>query len=264
MELKTAAALLATAAGTAIATMYASAKFAMLRKHEAVVLAEENAKGPDIFFISDIHRRRVSRELIKKADGPFDAVIIGGDLAEGGVPEARIRKNIHRLAELGPIYYVWGNNDREAGESLIRSAISEVGGTVLDNESAELMNGTVRWMLVGTDDTSSFNVNIETAFKDVNDGDAVIFVSHSPEVFRMLDGRKPEVRMAGHTHGGQIRLGRFGMLEKGRFRSDNGRVELVSNGYGTTLVPLRLGAPAECHTIRLRAEKIQSTGELSL
>ena len=255
MELKSAAAVLAAAAGTALAAMYASAKLAMLRKHEAVIHTDQDAEGPDIFFISDIHRRRISKKLIAKAGGPFDAVIIGGDLAEGGVPESRIRRNISRLSALGPIYYVWGNNDREVGEALIRSAISDAGGTVLDNESDELMSGPVRWMLVGTDDTSSFNVNVNQAFRNVREGDAVIFVSHSPRVFDMLGSRDPEVRIAGHTHGGQIRLGRFGMLEKGSFRSDNGKVELVSNGYGTSLVPLRLGAPAECHVIRLRAKK---------
>ncbi|MCW1928211.1 metallophosphoesterase [Bhargavaea beijingensis] len=254
MELRTVAAVLA-AAGAGLAMMYANAKLAMLREHEAAICAEQDGSGPDIFFISDIHRRRVSRELIRKAGGPFDAVIIGGDLAERGVPESRIRRNIMRLAALGPLYYVWGNNDREVGEALIRSAISDAGGTVLDNESAVLMAGPVRWVLVGTDDTSSFNVDVDQAFRNVRRGDAVIFISHSPSVFEMLGQKDPEVRMAGHTHGGQIRLGRFGMLEKGRFRSDNGKVELVSNGYGTSLVPLRLGAPAESHIIRLRAKK---------
>lgn len=262
MGLKTAATVLAATAGTVFAAMYASAKLALLRKHEAVIYTEHDGEGPDIFFISDIHRRRISRGLIRKAGGPFDAVIIGGDLAEGGVPEARIRRNIRRLSGLGPLYYVWGNNDREVGEGLIRSAIADVGGCVLDNESAELLSGPVRWMLVGTDDLSSFNVDVGKAFRNVRRGDAVIFVSHSPNVFDMLGSRDPELRMAGHTHGGQIRLGRFGMLEKGRFRSDNGKVELVSNGYGTSLVPLRLGAPAECHIIRLRAIKKHSNGEL--
>lgn len=262
MELKTAAALLAAMAGAVLAPMYASAKWAALRKHEAIIHADKEGAGPTLFFISDIHRRRVSRKLVRHAGGPFDAVIIGGDLAEGGVPESRIRNNIRRLSALGPIYYVWGNNDREVGEALIRSAVSEAGGVVLDNESAELIAGSVRWMIVGTDDTSSYNVDVEKAFRGVQQGDAVVFISHSPKVFEMLGSRNPEVRMAGHTHGGQIRLGRFGMLEKGRFRSDNGQVELVSNGYGTSLVPLRLGAPAECHIIRLRAEKKESTGEL--
>ncbi|WP_213423194.1 metallophosphoesterase [Bhargavaea massiliensis] len=262
MESKTIAAVLTAAAGSVLVAMYANAKLAVRREHKAVIRAERDGNGPDIFFISDIHRRRVSRKLIQEAGGPFDAVVIGGDLAEGGVPESRIRRNIRRLSALGPLYYVWGNNDREVGEGLIRSAIADSGGTVLDNESAELMAGPVRWMLVGTDDTTSFNVDVDRAFRNVRQGDVVIFVSHSPTVFDMLGHRDPEVRMAGHTHGGQIRLGRFGMLEKGRFRSDNGKVVLVSNGYGTSLVPLRLGAPAEYHVIRLRAQKKQSNGEL--
>ncbi|WP_159438406.1 metallophosphoesterase [Edaphobacillus lindanitolerans] len=233
-----------------------SAKHATIRRHEAVIGGSREGGGPTLFFISDIHRRRVSEALIREAGGPFDAVIIGGDLAEGGVPSRRIRHNVKKLARLGPVFYIWGNNDREAGEQVIRDSIRAAGGKVLDNESVRLPGWGPRWMLVGTDDTTSMNVDVQKAYRGITDEDAVIFVSHSPTVFRMLgEERVPAVRIAGHTHGGQIRLGRFGMLEKGAFRSDNGKVELISNGYGTTLVPLRLGAPAECHIIRLRAEK---------
>ncbi len=247
-----------TAAATAVLLGYmaANAKHATIRRHDAVVSACREGSGPTLFFISDIHRRRVTKTLIREAGGPFDAVIIGGDLAEGGVPAERIRENVRRLSGLGPVYYVWGNNDREAGEELIRDSIASVGGSVLDNSSARLPGTGPRWMLVGTDDTSSYNVDIAKAFDGISGEDAVVFVSHSPTVFRMLGvDREPAVRIAGHTHGGQIRLGKFGMLEKGAYEADNGKVKLISNGYGTTLLPLRLGAPAECHIIRLRAEK---------
>ena len=36
-----------------------------------------------LFFISDIHKRKISRELIGKVAGKAELVIIGGDLAEG-------------------------------------------------------------------------------------------------------------------------------------------------------------------------------------
>ncbi|MET3575117.1 metallophosphoesterase [Bhargavaea ullalensis] len=246
----------AAASAALLGYMAASAKHATIRRHDAVVSGSGDGEGPALFFISDIHRRRVTDSLIRGAGGPFDAVIIGGDLAEGGVPAGRIRDNVKKLAGLGPVYYVWGNNDREAGEEVIRDSILAAGGKILDNESVRLAGKGQRWMLVGTDDTSSYNVDIAKAFDGIRADDAVIFVSHSPTVFDMLgDGYDPAVRIAGHTHGGQIRLGRFGMLEKGSFQSDNGKVKLVSNGYGTSLLPLRLGAPAEVHVIRLRAEK---------
>ena len=57
--------------------------------------------------------------------------------------------------------------------------------------------------------------------------------------------------LAGHTHGGQIRIGKLGLLEKGSFHTNSNQAKLISNGYGTSTVPLRLGAPAECHVITI-------------
>lgn len=42
-------------------------------------------KNFKIFFISDIHRRTITKKLIEKAE-KADIVIIGGDLVEKGVP----------------------------------------------------------------------------------------------------------------------------------------------------------------------------------
>ena len=45
--------------------------------------------------------------------GKADIVIIGGDLAEKGVPLSQISLNIQKLREIAPVYFVWGNNDYE-------------------------------------------------------------------------------------------------------------------------------------------------------
>ena len=61
--------------------------------------------------------------------------------------------------------------------------------------------------------------------------------------------------LAGHTHGGQIRIGKYGLQEKGSFRMKQGRAKLISNGYGTSTLPLRLGAAPECHVIEINYGK---------
>ena len=66
-----------------------------------------------MFFISDIHRRIVSESIIEEVSGKVDVVIIGGDLLEKGVPMERVKENIKKLKKLGPILFVWGNNDYE-------------------------------------------------------------------------------------------------------------------------------------------------------
>src|SRR5690606_27722331 len=105
--------------------------------HHSFSVRKKSGEGKElsVFFISDIHRRRIDRQLLKKIQlhGVVDIVIIGGDLAEGGVPLSTIDRNVERLSEIAPLYFIWGNNDREVGENAIRDIIKKHGGTILDN-----------------------------------------------------------------------------------------------------------------------------------
>ncbi len=213
-----------------------------------------------VFFISDVHRRKIDEKLLAKvrAGQKIDLVIIGGDLAERGVPLHRIAKNVRKLARLGPLFYVWGNNDREVGEEEIREIITRYGGKILDNENV-VIPGHSGWGICGTDDPSSRNVDLDTALRSIKQYDNVIFVTHTPSLFRKVEQLyQPRLMLAGHTHGGQIRVGKFGLQEKGTFRLEEGRAKLISNGYGTSTLPMRLGAPPECHVIVISyAESVQ-------
>lgn len=61
-----------------------------------------------LFFISDIHRRLLSEDIVSEVKGKVDLVIIGGDLLEKRVPIERVEQNIKSLTEIGPTYFVWG------------------------------------------------------------------------------------------------------------------------------------------------------------
>lgn len=208
----------------------------------------------NLFFISDIHNRRIDEKLLGKVQNgtEIDVVIIGGDLAEGGVPLSRIDENIKRLALLGPIYFVWGNNDREVGEQEIRAIITRHGGIILENEN-KVIPGHPTWGICGTDDPSSRNVDIASSLRSIDKYEQVILVTHTPSLFRKIETfYKPRLLLAGHTHGGQIRFGRFGLAEKGEFRDKGDSAKLISNGYGTSSLPLRFGAAPESHIISIR------------
>jgi predicted MPP superfamily phosphohydrolase len=235
-----------------LAYMFVGARKRNVSYHNMNVATGSQAdKKLSVFFISDIHRRKIDDKLLAKIQPAheIDIVIIGGDLAEKGVPVARIADNIRKLAKLGPLFYVWGNNDREVGEQEIRAIITRYGGKVLDNESV-VIPGHPCWGIGGTDDPSSRNVDIDSTLRFVNQYENVILVTHTPSVFRKVEEfYKPRLMLAGHTHGGQIRFGKYGLQEKGAFRLDKGRAKLISNGYGTSTLPLRLGAMPECHVI---------------
>lgn len=227
-----------------------------VQTHTLQINEMQNGEKLHLFFISDIHRRKIDTKLIHSIIGKVDIVIIGGDLTEKGVPLHRTEQNIQQLKKLGDVYYVFGNNDREVSEKELRFVLEKNDVCLLVNESIELKKGNPSIRLVGINDGFSGNVKIYDAFQDVQDDDIVIFVSHAPAYFHNAKKvSKPHLLLAGHLHGGQIRFGPFGIYENGSFRIKENSAELVSNGFGTTGVPLRLGAKSECHIITLQGEQ---------
>lgn len=220
-----------------------------------IVLHEVSLRGKQekytIFFISDIHTRSISEKMIRSIKEPIDAVIIGGDLADRRTSISTIYRNLQQLKSLAPVYFVWGNNDREVGEERLREMFQETGVFIVENDAVLLPNMANRCWLSAVDDVSSRKARPEKAFEKCLPQDAVIFVSHNPELFSKLKNNRADVLLGGHFHGGQIRFGPFGIYPKGSFTEKEGKYTLISNGYGTTMVPLRFGARPECHIIHL-------------
>ena len=209
-----------------------------------------------VFFISDIHRRRLGEKLIQNLIGKVDIVIIGGDLTEKGVPLNRTNDNIRQLAKLGSTYYVFGNNDREVGEENLRRILDFHGVCILENNSMEYVKNNFSVRIVGINDGFQGNVEIYEAFTNVKESDVIIFATHAPTYFHNAKKiTKPHLLLAGHLHGGQIRFGPIGIYEKGSYREKENSAELISNGFGTTAVPLRLGAKSECHLITMSGRR---------
>jgi predicted MPP superfamily phosphohydrolase len=207
-----------------------------------------------IFFISDIHRRKISEKIIAEVREKVDMVIIGGDLTEKGVSMEKVEGNIKRLRSLGPTYFVWGNNDYEVDYHGLDVLLSENGIKILDN-TAVVFESEIgdKINLLGVDEISLNRDRLDLALKDTEKESFKILACHNPKI---IDKVTPEngisFVLSGHTHGGQIRIFGFGPYERGRIKKINQTTLLISNGYGTTSLPLRLGAPAECHLITIR------------
>lgn len=217
---------------------------------QTVYLAAEKSFVPfQLLFIADIHRRTIKKDFI---DCPVDIIVIGGDLVEKGVPLKRVAENIINLTALAPVYFVWGNNDREVDEISLRKIFTHYGVVALDDKSVPLF-GNAQLKLVGLDHFAYKPNGLNNAFKDVEDGDTVLFVSHTPfDFWKIKEPYSADLLLAGHTHGGQIRIGPFGLFKKGSLKVKEDRVELISNGFGTTTLHLRLGAPAEYHVLTIK------------
>jgi uncharacterized protein len=206
-----------------------------------------------IFFISDIHKRLISDDIIHSVKGKTDIVIIGGDLTEKKVPFERIKKNLEKLKQLGPVYFVWGNNDYETDYRKLDATFLEYGVKVLDNTAAifESVNGD-KLSLLGVDEFSQGRDRLDLALLDAEDNSFKILASHYPDITKkILAEHNIRLVLSGHTHGGQIHIFGYSPYEKGKVEKLENTIILISNGYGTTGVPLRLGAPSQCHLITI-------------
>lgn len=209
----------------------------------------------NIFFISDIHRRKIKKSTLVKVNQRIDIVIIGGDLIERGVPLERMRRNIIKLSRWGvPIYFVWGNNDYETNLNKMRQILNEENVIVLEDTIVPIYKGNENIKLVGLKYFENNDAKHTINWEEL-DGDFTILCTHKPSSFYELSEKNKNqmnIILAGHTHGGQIRIFGFGFYEKGGTFSYNDATIIISEGYGYTMLPLRLGTRSECHVVSLK------------
>ncbi|MBO9128271.1 metallophosphoesterase [Bacillus sp. 165] len=206
-----------------------------------------------VFFISDIHKRKIAHEIVDKVKGKADVVIIGGDLLEKGVSMKRAADNIKMLTEIGPTYFVWGNNDYEVDYHELDALLLDYKVKILDNtgvlfESKEEEKLTI----LGVDDATLKRDRLDLALNDCEQEGFRILISHNPEIINKISAEdRVSLVLSGHTHGGQIRLLGVSPYLKGGVYLYPHTTLFVSNGYGTTKLPFRLGAPAQTHLITI-------------
>jgi predicted MPP superfamily phosphohydrolase len=122
------------------------------------------------------------------------------------------------------------------------------------NESVALRDDLT---LAGLDDFRVGRPELDAALAGPAGGDGVatVFLSHNPDVIPELptDGGGIDLLLAGHTHGGQVRLPGIGPLVTSSAygaRYASGWVPapmpaFVSRGLGVTALPFRFACPAE-------------------
>lgn len=170
-------------------------------------------------------------------------------LADGVAPLAGLR------ARLG-VVAVLGNHDHWNGAAEAERRLRAAGITVLDNDAVPvgpLMIGGVDDAVTGHADQVRTMMRLETLPLPK------VMLSHSPDVFPGLPDNIV-LTLAGHTHCGQIRLPILGPIATASHygrryacgRIDEGRhTMIVGAGLGTSMMPLRIGAPPDIWLVRL-------------
>ena len=154
------------------------------------------------------------------------------------------------------VYTVFGNHDLEAEyRGPLTRAIRERGWRLLEN-SGYAVNGGL--FLCGTDDLAEGSPDLEKTLKDAPGSGLCVLVTHNPDLLAACGASSFQLALCGHTHGGQVVVRGHSILSssiyRDRYRSgwifEEGHDILVTNGVGTSLLPVRFGTDPQL--IRLR------------
>ncbi|MDN3953630.1 metallophosphoesterase [Sporolactobacillus laevolacticus] len=208
--------------------------------------------GKTIFFISDIHRRLISEQWLDSFEQKADYIVIGGDLTERGVSFSRVRENVKRLTERGPVFFVWGNHDWDAGPDQVARILEEFQVTILNNSTHVLEENNSFLNLSGVNDSTRHYDDLAKTLASRRPFAPTILLSHNPDIQKKLN-RSMDIDyvISGHTHSGQINVFGYTLKEKAGVKRHGFGTLIISSGYGTTKLPLRLGAKPDALMLRL-------------
>lgn len=195
-----------------------------------------------------------------------DLILLAGDYMITGIPlgtwtsPEAISETLSELSAPLGVVAVLGNHDWYFDGERVAAAFRKRGIVVLENDSIALGEGPKRLRVIGLADAETRLQQVSTTF-DATPTDAPwLVLTHEPDVFAELDSR-PALTLAGHTHGGQVRLPLLGLLKvPSRFGErfaaghvvENGRHLFVTSGVGTSIIPVRFGVPPELVILILR------------
>lgn len=251
-------------------------------------------QGKKIAQISDFqiglwgdNRGTARKSVTQIIEAKPEVALISGDFIfhPGKDPEAEITTAVdivRPLVDAGiPTYAVLGNHDygmssKKAQPNLelanrVKTALENAGITVLENEAVQLRSpdSNQPLYLVAVGSLWANRDNVDRALGGVPDGSARITMMHNPDTFEKFPGSTAPFAVAGHTHGGQIRIPglpqwswlRFTQKDKvyadgwAKGFGKSGNELYVNPGIGMSIAPIRLFCPPELTFFTLEAVK---------
>jgi len=199
-----------------------------------------NAEAPDLVLLA--------------GDYVIDSVLFGTKIA--AEPIADVLGELR--APLG-VVAVLGNHDWWNGGQRIRRALEGRGIIVLENEAHAVYKDQTRFFVVGLADALTRRIRLDAALSGVAPGEPFLVLAHEPDIFASLT-ESAALMLAGHTHGGQVRLpllgrpivpSRYGQRYAAGHVIEDGRHLFVTTGVGTSTLPVRFGVTPEIAILTL-------------
>jgi predicted MPP superfamily phosphohydrolase len=142
----------------------------------------------------------------------------------------------------------------------IQTALAQAGVQPLVNQAFHLQGDDLDLWIAGVDDHTEGRPDLAAALAPVPNDALLILLAHNPDIWLDPGIERADLVLAGHTHGGQIRLPLIGAIHTqgthltrrcpaGWFQRGQARM-FVSQGLGES-VPLRLGVLPQAALIHL-------------
>ena len=219
-----------------------------------------------IAFLSDFHTGSHAhdverlRSIIDEVGAlKPDLALFGGDYVNlqlfggGRVPPQTIATEISRLpAPLGR-FAILGNHDYIYGGHEVMKALGNQNIAVLDHEQQSIRFQDWPVDIIGIPDGDVRRPAGYALLRSLTPARPALLLAHDPAWFADMPPG-PFLMLAGHTHGGQIRVPGIGILRNGSraplrwshgLTREGGKTLYVTSGIGTSAVPLRWGVPPE-------------------
>ncbi len=168
---------------------------------------------------------------------------------------------VKKLSSRCGVYAVIGNHDLHPPSGWPEALIG-TGVSVLQNQAMSVDCNNNRFWVGGLEDLWYGHADIEKTLVQVTDKNPVIMLMHNPDLFVRIP-QSVTLSLAGHTHGGQVRLPFIGAVaavipsEFGERYAyghivENDKDLVVSSGLGMTGLPIRFLNLPEISLITLK------------
>lgn len=203
-------------------------------------------------------------KVIRKANKEKpDVIVFTGDLFDNYAQYNHEQEIIDKLSQMEATigkYAVWGNHDYGGGAARIYERVMNAANfEVLKNagETISLANGK-KVFIGGLDDSLLGAPSIEETLSYRQRYDYSVLLTHEPDVADGFIGTNTQLVLAGHSHGGQVRLPFYQVKNVLAEKYIRGMYELsdhtklyVNTGLGTTAIHARMGVPPEISVFQL-------------
>jgi len=234
-----------------------------------------NFDGLKIVQISDLHSKKFGKkekrilEIIGQLN--VDFLFITGDINEA--KQRKVNSCIEFWKALGKVkqgcvYAVFGNHIYEHQKIepiVLKNILRKSGIQILDNENVKLRREEQYIWLLGVDDPHTNHHDLSKTLQGIDNSSTRILLSHSPEIIDDLKTGDADLILAGHTHGGQIKIPGIcpfwvptkyhGKYQRGLFKV-KGAYLYVNRGIGTAHFPVRFNSKPEITLFTLKDPQI--------